>query len=114
MNSNFWDTGIEIISLVKEIWQEPTALKLETLRIKMNEEIKKQLTQHLEKEIIASIRYTKEKLWFQATYGSLENFIKTFLYGNFPHKLIKYDNTYLELLRYPEEWIRSSEVKNGN
>ena len=38
---NFWDTGMEIISLIKEIWEEPTPLKLETLRVKINEEIKK-------------------------------------------------------------------------
>lgn len=111
MNSNFWETGVEIISLIKEIWEEPTPLKLETLRLKINEEIKKQLTQHLadDEEIIARIKYTKEKLRFEAKYGSCENFIKTFLYRNFPHKLIKYDNMYLELLKYPEEWI-SSEV----
>lgn len=118
MNSNFWNTGVEIISLVKEIWQEPTALKLETLRIKMNEEIKKQLKQHYKteklrydyiEEIITSIRYTKEKLRFGATHGSFEDIIKTFLYGYFPRKLIKFDNKYVELLKYPEEWI-SSEV----
>ena len=116
---NFWDTGMEIISLIKEIWEEPTPLKLETLRVKINEEIKKELTQHLVdyEEIIARIKYTKEKLRFEAKeklrfeakYGSSEDFIKTFLYRNFPHKLIKYDNMYLELLKYPEEWI-SSEV----
>ena len=111
MVNNFWENGIEIISLIKEIWQEPTPLKLETLRVKINEEIKKELTQHLVdyEEIIARIKYTKEKLRFEAKYGSSENFIKTFLYRNFPHKLIKYDNMYLELLKYPEEWI-SSEV----
>lgn len=108
MNNNFWDTGVEIISLVKEIWQEPTALKLETLRVRMNEEIKKQLTQHLETEIIARIKYTKEKLRFEAKYGSLEDFIKIFLHGYFPRKLIQFDNAF-ELLKYPEEWI-SSEV----
>lgn len=111
MVNNFWENGIEIISLIKEIWEEPTPLKLETLRVKINEEIKKELTQHLVdyEEIIARIKYTKEKLRFEAKYGSSENFIKTFLYRNFPHKLIKYDNMYLELLKYPEEWI-SSEV----
>lgn len=110
MINNYWETGAEIISLIKEIWEEPTPLKLETLRAKMNEEIKKQLTQHLDADIIERIKYTKEKLRFEAQYGSLEDFIKTFLYRNFPHKLIKYDNMYLELLKYPEEWI-SSKVK---
>lgn len=109
MNSNFWDTGIEIIFLVKEIWQEPTALKLETLRVRMNEEIKKQLKQHYEQETITRIQYTKEKLRFGVGASSFEEFIKTFLYRNFPHKLIKHDNRHVELLKYPEEWI-SSEV----
>lgn len=109
MNSNFWDTGVEIISLIKEIWEEPTPLKLETLRLKINEEIKKQLKRYHEEEIITSVRYTKEKLRFNTTSGSSEDFIKTFLYRNFPQKLIKHDNSYIELLKYPEEWI-SSEV----
>lgn len=111
MDSNFWDTGIEIISLVKEIWQEPTALKLETLRVRMNEEIKKQLKQHYEEEIIARIQYTKEKLRFWTERDSFDDFVKTFLYRNFPQKLIKFDNTYIELLKYAEIWINSSEAK---
>lgn len=109
MINNYWETGAEIISLIKEIWEEPTPLKLETLRAKMNEEIKKQLTQHLDADIIERIKYTKEKLRFEAKYGSLEDFIKIFLHGHFPRKLIQYDTAY-ELLKYPEEWI-SSEVK---
>ena len=119
MDNNFWNTGVEFISLVKEIWQEPTALKLETLRIKMNEEIKKQLKQHYKteklrydyiKEIITRIQYTKEKLRFTVDHACFEDFTRTFLYMNFPQKLIKFDNTYLELLKYPEIWISSSEV----
>ena len=80
MVNNFWENGIEIISLIKEIWQEPTPLKLETLRVKINEEIKKQLTQHLadDEEIIARIKYTKEKLRFEAKYGSCEDFRSMF------------------------------------
>ena len=114
MNSNFWDTGIEIISLIKEIWEEPTSLRLETLRVRMNETLKTQLNQRYEEEIIAEIQYTKEKLRFSAS--SFENVIevKIFLYANFPQKLIKFDNTYVELSKYPDKWISSSEVKNGN
>jgi hypothetical protein len=110
METNFWDNGIELISLVKDIWEEPTPLKLETLRIKMNEEIKKQLQQNYEEAIIVRVQYTREKLRFTAGKDSYKDFIKTSLYRIFPQRLISWSHDGPELLKYPETWISSSEV----
>jgi hypothetical protein len=108
METNFWDNGIELISLVKDIWQEPTPLKLEALRIKMNEETRKRFKLNYAEELLIRIQYTKEKLRFTAKDFN-DDFIKTFLYGLFPQKLIKFES-HVELLKYPENWVSSSEV----
>ncbi len=106
MVNNFWDTGIEIISLVKEIWQEPTALKLETLRVRMNEEIEKRTKTEA---AISELAYSKERLRFIERNNEAP--IRLFLYAFFPQKLVQTNNPHLELLKDPEDWISSNEVK---
>ena len=107
METNFWENGIELISLIKDIWEEPTPLKLETLRIKMNEEIKKR-TKGKTENAISTLECSRERLRF--IQNEDETPIQLFLYASFPHKLIQSNNGHLELLKNFENWVRSSEV----
>jgi hypothetical protein len=107
METNFWDNEMNLVSVIKDIWQEPTPLKLEILRIKINEGIKKR-TKGKTENAISTLEYSRERLRF--IQNEDETPIRLFLYAFFPHKLIQTNNGHLELLKNPETWISSSGV----
>ena len=107
METNFWDNEMNLVSVIKDIWQEPTPLKLEILRIKINEGIKKR-TKGKTENAISTLEYSRERLRF--IQNEDETPIRLFLYTFFPHKLIQSNDGHLELLKNAENWIRSSEV----